>query len=259
MAKSTFYWIKLRTDFFLRPEIDYILSNEKDGCKYIVLYQMLCLNTANSNGILIEKINDLIIPYDINKIVRDTKFFNEETVISALNLYKKLGLIFVQDDSTMKISDFDNMVGFETKWAEQKRKYRKKGQCPNEDDGQLNGQNEDNVQNDNRTNLGQEKDNVLFDSDFVSKCNKNGQNIGQNEDNVLKNVQDNVRQEIEIRDKRLENRYKSIDIRNNNKINNFKNKEILPYWMEHPEICKAIPTTDEDRKELEELLKEFKS
>ena len=69
MAKSTFYWIKLRTDFFLRPEIDYILSNEKDGCKYIVLYQMLCLNTANSNGILIEKINDLIIPYDINKIV----------------------------------------------------------------------------------------------------------------------------------------------------------------------------------------------
>lgn len=235
MAKSTFYWIKLRTDFFLRPEIDYILSNEKDGCKYIVLYQMLCLNTANSNGILIEKINDLIIPYDINKIVRDTKFFNEETVISALNLYKKLGLIFVQDDSTMKISDFDNMVGFETKWAEQKRKYRKKGQCPNEDDGQLNGQNEDNVQNDNRTNL------------------------GQNEDNVLKNVQDNVRQEIEIRDKRLENRYKSIDIRNNNKINNFKNKEILPYWMEHPEVCKAIPTTDEDRKELEELLKEFKS
>ena len=28
--------------------------------------------------------------------------------------------------------------------------------------------------------------------------------------------------------------------------------------MEHPEVCEAIPTTEEDRRELEELLKEFK-
>ena len=247
MAKSTFYWIKLRTDFFLRPEIDYILSNETEGCKYIVLYQMLCLNTANTNGVLIEKINDLIIPYNINKIVRDTKFFDEETVVSALELYKKLGLIYIQTDCTLKIKDFEDMVGFETKWAEQKRKYRNKVQCPNEDIGQ----NEDKVQNELKTvegqNIGQIKDNVLKVDENISNNNKMVQNTRQKEDKVL----DNVQRDIEIRDKRLDNRDRY-------KYNNFNNKEILPYWMEHPEVCVAVPTTEEDRKELEEILKDFK-
>lgn len=37
-----YYWIKLKTDFFNSDEMDFLLS-QKDGCKYIVLYQMLCL------------------------------------------------------------------------------------------------------------------------------------------------------------------------------------------------------------------------
>ena len=52
-----YYWIKLKTDFFNLAEIDFLLS-QKDGCQYIVLYQMLCLQTANNNGELASRVGD---------------------------------------------------------------------------------------------------------------------------------------------------------------------------------------------------------
>ena len=41
-----------------------------------------------------------------------------------------------------------------------------------------------------------------------------------------------------------------------NKYN--KNKEIMPYWMEHPEICESSPASKEELEELEKILSEFK-
>ena len=70
-----YYWIKLKTDFFNLAEIDFLLS-QQDGCKYIVLYQMLCQQTANNNGELASRLGEMIIPYDADKIVRDTKYLN---------------------------------------------------------------------------------------------------------------------------------------------------------------------------------------
>ena len=90
--QKRYYWIKLKTDFFNQETIDFLLSQE-NGCQYIVLYQMLCLNTANNNGEMATRIGEMIIPYDINKIVRDTKYFTFDTVAVALELFKKLGLI----------------------------------------------------------------------------------------------------------------------------------------------------------------------
>ena len=120
-----FYWIKLKTDFFNKSEIDFLLS-QKNGCEYIVLYQMLCLITANNDGRLVQNMNEIIIPYDINKIARDTKYFDFDTVALALDLYKKLGLVYVEDKSILRITDFDNLVGSETTSAIKKRKYRDK-------------------------------------------------------------------------------------------------------------------------------------
>ena len=75
MSEKRFYWIKLKTNFFSLDEIDFLLS-QKNGCEYVVLYQMLCLNTANTNGTLEKRIGEMIVPYDIDKIVRDTKYFD---------------------------------------------------------------------------------------------------------------------------------------------------------------------------------------
>ena len=122
-----FYWIKLRTDFFNQDTIDFLLQQE-NGCEYVVLYQMLCLKTANNNGRLETKINEVIIPYDVKKIVRDCKYFDYDTVVVALELYKKLGLVYETDDKVLKLSGYEYMIGSEsaTREAIKKRKYRAK-------------------------------------------------------------------------------------------------------------------------------------
>jgi predicted phage replisome organizer len=143
MGEKKYYWIKLKTNFFNSEQIDFLMS-QNEGSKYVVLYQMLCLNTANNDGELSSKIGEMIVPYNVEKIVRDTKYFNENDVIVSLELFKKLGLIYEEENQILKIANFDEMVGGETKWAEKKRIYREKQK-------QLQiGHSEDNVRQENR-------------------------------------------------------------------------------------------------------------
>lgn len=123
--QKRYYWIKLKTDFFNQETIDFLLSQE-NGCQYIVLYQMLCLNTANNNGEMATRIGEMIVPYDVNKIVRDTKYFNFDTVAVALELFKKLGLIYQEEGEILRISNFDDMVGSESSSAKRVREFREK-------------------------------------------------------------------------------------------------------------------------------------
>lgn len=125
-----FYWIKLKTDFFNQETIDFLLS-QPNGCQYVVLYQMLCLKTANNGGTLATNIGEMIVPYDVNKIVRDTKYFDFDTVTIALGLFKRLGLIYEGNENILKISNFELMVGSESasKSAERMRKMRAKNKA----------------------------------------------------------------------------------------------------------------------------------
>lgn len=125
MNNKKFYWIKLKTEFFNQDTIDFLLS-QKNGCEYIVLYQMLCLKTANNGGELTTNVGEMIIPYDIDKIVRDCKYFDTDTVMIALELFKKLNLIYEERDKILRITDIDEMVGSESASREaiKKREYR---------------------------------------------------------------------------------------------------------------------------------------
>jgi len=164
-----FYWIKLKTDFFNRAEIDFLLS-QPNGFQYIVLYLLLCVNTANTDGKLMMQMNELIVPYDVEKIVRDTKYFDFDTVAVALDLYKKLGLVYEEEDNILRITNFNELVGSETSSAKRVREYRKRKKA--------------------------------------LQCNND------------------VTQEIEYRDKSIENRDKYIDIDNNTHIYNCHLKKI---------------------------------
>lgn len=118
-----YYWIKLRESFMTSDTVDYLMS-QHDGANYIVLYQMLCLKTINTGGKLSRKIGEVIIPYDIEKIQRDCKWFSTDTIRVALNLYKSFGLIYEDRDGTLILSDHNKMVGSETDWAEKRRRQR---------------------------------------------------------------------------------------------------------------------------------------
>ena len=120
-----FYWIKLKTNFFSREDIDFLLS-QKNGAEYVVLYQMLCLSTANNDGRLESKIGEMLVPYNAEKIVRDCKYFDIDTVNIAMALYRKLGLIYEEKDNVLVISNHEEMVGSETSSAQRVREWRKK-------------------------------------------------------------------------------------------------------------------------------------
>lgn len=119
-----FYWIKLKENFMTSDTVDYLMS-QKNGANYVVLYQMLCLKTMNTNGNLSRKLGEIIVPYDVEKIQRDCKYFSIDTIRIALELYKNLGLIYLQNNGTLQISNYENLVGSETDYAIQKREQRK--------------------------------------------------------------------------------------------------------------------------------------
>ena len=117
--KGRFYWIKLTDRFMTSDTVDFLMS-QKDGANYVVLYQMLCLKTVNNNGVLARSLGEMLIPFDIEKIQRDSKWFSMDTVRIALELYKKLGLVYETQDGILAISDFDKMVGCQSYGAEKK-------------------------------------------------------------------------------------------------------------------------------------------
>lgn len=118
--KQRYYWIKLTDHFLTSDTVDFLLS-QKNGANYVVLYQMLCLKSVNSNGLLARQIGEIIVPYDVEKIQRDCKHFDIDTVRVALELYKKLGLVYEQQDGILQITDFDRLIGSQTISAEKKQ------------------------------------------------------------------------------------------------------------------------------------------
>lgn len=123
MDEKRFYWIKLKSSMLTSKTIDFLMS-QKDGANYVVLYQMLCLLTINSNGELVDYIGECVIPFDENKIQRETKYFNIDTIRVALDLYKRLGLVYIQENGMLKIANFEELIGSESKSAEKVRKWR---------------------------------------------------------------------------------------------------------------------------------------
>ena len=118
-----FYWMKLKENFMTSDTVDFLMS-QPNGAEYVVLYQMLCLQTLNTDGVLGRTIGEVMIPYDAAKIQRDCKYFSIDTVTLALGYYKKLGLIYEQEDGFLKIANYENIIGSETDSAERMRRMR---------------------------------------------------------------------------------------------------------------------------------------
>lgn len=141
-----YYWIKLKDSFMSSDTVDYLMS-QPNGANYVVLYQMLCLKTINTDGKLSRRIGEILIPYDVEKIQRDCKWFSADTIRVALNLYKSFGLIYEDMDGTLVLTDHSNLVGSETDYAVQKKVQRQSQQQ------QLNPPTVDNVHTDVHQNV----------------------------------------------------------------------------------------------------------
>ena len=135
MAEKRFYWIKLKYEFFFEDGVvDYIMNKlPKDGARYILLYQMLCLRTMNTAGELCSRIGEMLLPFDVDKIVKDCRYFKESEVVLSLELFKALGLIYENQNGILCIAKIDEMVGSEGASAARMRLSREKKRQQDED------------------------------------------------------------------------------------------------------------------------------
>lgn len=118
-----YYWMKLKDSFMTSETVDFLMS-QPNGANYVVLYQMLCLKTINTEGRFERQIGALLIPYDIEKIQRDAKWFSIDTIRIALNLYMQLELIYTDENGVMVIANHNELVGSETDYAAKNRRIR---------------------------------------------------------------------------------------------------------------------------------------
>ena len=119
-----YYWLKLPEDFFQSETIRW-LEEQPNGIYYSNFYLKLCLMSINDNGMLIRRVGEMYIPYDIKRLSELTNI-KSDTIMIAINLLKKLGLLEVLDNGAFYLNQVKNMVGSESESAKRVRKHRNK-------------------------------------------------------------------------------------------------------------------------------------
>ena len=120
--ETKFYWLQLKEDFFEEDSIEW-LEEQENGHKYSLFYLKLCLKSLKTNGILIRKVGNMLVPYDNKKLAEMTKT-PVDTVIVAMELLKGIGLVRVLENGELYISQLENMIGSQSKSALKKQQQR---------------------------------------------------------------------------------------------------------------------------------------
>ena len=116
-----YYYLKLKDNFFDSEEMK-LLDTMKNGKDYQILYLKLCLLSLKNDGALMFK---GMIPYDFSMISTITNM-SIDTVKTALELFKKIGLVTVTDTGTIYMSDIQLLIGQSSTEAERQQKYRQR-------------------------------------------------------------------------------------------------------------------------------------
>ena len=126
MAEKRFYWLKLKDNFFQEDAIEW-LEEQQNGKEYVLFYLKLCLKSLRNNGVLVRKVGDILIPYDVAKLAEITKT-NPDTVVVAMEILKKIGLVDVYQNGEIYMKCLSDLVGSESasREAMKKREQRRK-------------------------------------------------------------------------------------------------------------------------------------
>lgn len=132
--ETKFYWLQLKEDFFENDAIEWLEEQKPNGRDYAYFYLKLCLKSLKSNGILIRKVGNVLIPYDNQKLAELTKM-DFDTVTVAMELLKKIGLVSILESGEIYISQLDNLIGSKSIGALKKQQQRmlsgqKADKCP---------------------------------------------------------------------------------------------------------------------------------
>ena len=112
-------WLQLREDFFDEDAIDW-LEEQPNGKEYSLFYLKLCVKSLRTNGVLIRRVGNMLIPYDHVKLGELTKT-SPDTVIVAMNLLLQIGLVERLENGELYLTQVENMIGSQSKGAFKKQ------------------------------------------------------------------------------------------------------------------------------------------
>ena len=134
-----YYYLKLKDDFFERPEIK-VLESMQNGYKYSNLLLKLYLKSLKFEGAL--RLNEYI-PYS-PEMISAIVGMDVDTVKVAFDIFKQLKLIEVLDSGTIYMLDIQNFIGKSSTEGDRKRAYRNKIDAEKNNlllpEGQISGQ-----------------------------------------------------------------------------------------------------------------------
>lgn len=125
MAKydnTKFYWLQLKEDFFDEDSIDW-LEEQPNGKEYSLFYLKLCLKSLRTNGVLIRRVGNMLVPYDHVKLGELTRTA-PDTVMVAMNLLLQIGLVQKLENGELYLTQVEHMIGSQSKGAFKKQQQR---------------------------------------------------------------------------------------------------------------------------------------
>ena len=128
-SAKRFYWLKLKEDFFDDDTISWI-EEQDNGKEYCLFYLKLCLKSLKTNGLLIRNVGEILVPYNTKKLAELTRT-DHDTVVVAMQLFQRIGLIQVLDNGEIYLSQLGEMVGSETDKAAMMRRRRQQAAIGN--------------------------------------------------------------------------------------------------------------------------------
>ena len=117
--KERYYWLKLRKDFFTRPEIS-VLEAMPNGKDYVLFYLKLMLQSVDRAGSL--RLTDTI-PYSEATLASVTHT-NVGVVRAAIQILTEFGMVEILDDKTLFMTEVAAILDSETFAAKRKREQR---------------------------------------------------------------------------------------------------------------------------------------
>ena len=120
---TKFYWLQLKEDFFENDAIEWLEEQKPNGRDYAYFYLKLCLKSLKSNGVLIRKVGNILIPYDNQKLAELTRM-DFDTVTVAMELLKQIGLVQILESGEIYIDQLENLIGSKSIGAFKKQQQR---------------------------------------------------------------------------------------------------------------------------------------
>lgn len=120
--KTNFYWLQLKEDFFEEDAINW-LEEQPNGKEYCLFYLKLCLKSLKTSGVMIRQVGEMFIPYDCKKLAEITNT-DIDTVVVAMELLKKSGLIKILENGELYLTNVEKMIGFQSVGAFKKQQQR---------------------------------------------------------------------------------------------------------------------------------------